>query len=250
MKRSYLWASLLVLSCGFACTSHSQDAERSQSSNTPADTNVLRRSAATPEVKLTPSTNAVATRYPSASTQTVAFTVGNMDESKGISVTGGNGCTINGSPEKTGASTYMVNVVIPSEAEDGNCDIGVASTASGAYMSAEVPYSADPDYFKKTAPAIYAFANSKTWTFKTSSGKTETQTVMNVQNSANRIAAMTKGSDDSVGVFGFSPPDQVAGTYAGCVMQGTLSNGTATLKPILESDECKKIGTVTIKAAN
>jgi Flp pilus assembly protein TadG len=173
-----------------------------------------------------------------------------MDESKGISVTGGNGCTVHGSPQKTGAGAYTVSVVIPSEAEDGNCDIGVASTANGAYMAAEIPYSADPDYFKKAAPAIYAFANSKTWTFKTSSGKTETQTVMNVQNSASRVAAMTKGSDDSVGVFGFTPPDQIAGTYAGCVLQGTLSNGVATLKPILESDDCKKVGTVTVKAGS
>src|SRR5579872_6523970 len=113
MKKTHLWAVLLALSCGLACTSHSQSAAQEQSSSQP-DTNVSRRSSSTPEVKLTTSGEGE-TKYPSASTQTISFTVGNLDESKGVSVTAGGGCEVKSNPEKTGAGAYKVSVSIPSQ---------------------------------------------------------------------------------------------------------------------------------------
>ena len=246
MKKIHLCACLLALSCGLACTSHSQSAAQEQSSSQP-DTNVSRRSSSTPEVKLTTSGE---NKYPSASTQTISFTVGNLDESKGVVVTASSGCKVKGNPEKTGAGAYKVSVSIPSRAEDGDCALGVASTATGAMASVEVSYTADPEYWKKTAPDMYAFANSKTWTFKTSMGKSQTFQVTHIENSGERIAAMATGPDDATSAFGFSLPDKVAGTYGQCVLQGTLSKGTAMLKPIVQTDECKAVGTLTVKASN
>jgi hypothetical protein len=248
MMKAHLYLGLLALSCGLACTSHSQSSAQEQSSAQP-DTNVSRRTSSTPEVKLTASGEGE-TKYPSASTQTISFTVGNLDESKGVAVTAGSGCEVKGSPEKTGAGAYKVSVSIPSRAEDGDCSLSVASTATGAMASVEVSYTADPEYWKKTAPEMYAFANSKTWTFKTSAGKMQTFQVTHIENSGERIAAMATGPDDATSAFGFSLPDKVAGTFGQCVLQGTLSKDTATLKPIVQTDECKAIGTLTVKASN
>lgn len=245
--KTHLWVSLLALSCGLACTSHSQSAAQEQNSSQP-DTNVSRRSSSTPEVKLTASGED--TKYPSASIQTISFTVGNLDESKGVAVTASSGCEVKGNPEKTAAGAYKVSVSIPSRAEDGDCSLSVASTATGAMASVEVRYTADPEYWKKAAPDMYAFANSKTWTFKTSTGKSQTFQVTHIENSGERIAAMATGPDDATSAFGFSLPDKVAGTYGQCVLQGTLSKDTATLKPIVETDECKAVGTLMVKASN
>jgi hypothetical protein len=248
MMKSHLCAGLLALSCGLACTSHSQAsaAAEVQSSSQP-DTNVSRRSSSTPEVKLLASGE---TKYPSPSTQMVTFTVGNLDESKGVAVTSGSGCEVKGNPEKTGAGAYKVSVSIPSRAEDGDCSLSVASTATGAMASVEVSYTADPEYWKNAAPDLYAFANSKTWTFKTNTGKTQTFQVTHIENSGERITAMASGPDDANSVFGFSLPDKVAGTFGQCVLQGTLSKDTAILKPIMQIDLCKEVQTLTVKASH
>jgi hypothetical protein len=242
--------SILILSgCCLGCTSHSQSAASAQEqSSSQPNTNVGRRSSSTPEVKL--SAAGESTKYPSDSTQTISFTVGNMDESKGVTVTTGDGCALKGNAEKAGAGAYKVLLNIPSQAEDGHCFIGVASTANGAYTAVDLDYTADPDYWKKTAPDMYAFAHSKTWTFKTSTGKTQTYQVTHVENTGERIAAMATGPDDATSAFGFSMPDKVAGTFGQCVLQGTFTKDTATLKPIMETDECKQVGTVTVKASN
>lgn len=247
MMKTRLCVGLLAFSCGLACTSHSQSSAAQEQSTSQPDTNVSRRSSSTPEIKLSASED---TKYPSASTQTIAFTVGNLDESKGVTVTAGNGCELKGSAEKAGAGEYKVTLTIPSKAEDGHCYIGVASTANGAYTAVDISYTADPEYWKKTAPDMYAFANSKTWTFKTSTGKSQTFQVTHIENSGERIAAMATGPDDATSAFGFSLPDKVAGTFGQCVMQGTLSKDTATLKPIVQTDECKAVGTLTVKASN
>ena len=247
MMKTRLCVGLLAFSCALACTSHSQSSAAQEQSSSQPDTNVSRRSSSTPEVKLSASED---TKYPSPSTQTIAFTVGNLDESKGVTVTTGNGCELKGSAEKSGAGAYKVTLTIPSRAEDGHCYIGVASTANGAYTAVDISYTADSDYWKKTAPDMFAFANSKTWTLKTSTGKSETQHVTHVESSGERIAAMSTGDDDSMAAFGFSLPDKVAGTYKQCVLQGTLSKDTATLKPIVQTDECKEVGTLTVKASN
>lgn len=251
MTKTHLLAGLLALSCGLACTSHSQSSagqEQEQSSSQP-NTNISRRSAPTPEVKLSASGDEE-TKYPSDSTQTIAFTVGSIDESKGLTVTVGSGCTLKGNAQKTGAGAYQVSLNIPSRAEDGHCTIGVASTATGAYAPVEVAYTADPDYWKKTAPNMFAFANSKTWAVKTSTGKTQTFQVTHTETNSNGVGAVATGPDDATLAFGFSLPNKVAGTFAGCVLQGTFSKGTATLNPIVQTDECKQVGTVTIKTSN
>jgi hypothetical protein len=251
MMKIRLWASLLALSCGLACTSHTQQSaaqEQAQSSSQP-NTNVSRRSAATPEVKLVASGDE-APKYPSDSTQTISFTVGNMDESKGITVTSGGNCVLKSSAEKTGPGAYKVSLNIPSKPEDGNCYIGVASTANGAYTAVDVNYTADPDYWKKAAPDMFAFVNSKTWTIKASAGKTQTFQVTHTGTRDNGMAALATGPDDTNAALGFTLPDKVAGSFGGCVLQGTFSKGTATLNPIVQTDECKQVGTLTVKASD
>lgn len=248
--KTCLWAGLLALSCGLACTSHSQQSaaqEQEQSSSQP-NTNVSRKSSSTPEVKLMASGDDA--KYPSDSTQTISFTVGNLDESKGVTVTTGDNCVLKGNAEKTGSGEYKATLTIPSRAEDGHCFLGVASTANGAYTAVDINYTADPNYWKKTAPDMFAFANSKTWIFKTGTGKTQTFQVTHTETTGERIAAMATGPDDATSALGFSMPDKVAGTFGGCVLQGTFSKSTATLNPIVQTDECKQVGTLTVKASN
>jgi hypothetical protein len=252
MMRMGLVAGILALCCGLACTSHSPEAANAQqeSSSARPNTNVSRTASATPEVKLAPAANAEAPRYRSGAAQPVAFTVTNLDESKGVTTSSGNGCTIQGSPQKTGAGAYTVTLNIPSMPEDGSCYIGLASTAKGTYSVVDVPYTADPDYWQKSAPDMYAFVHSKAWTFKTSTGQSQTQRVSHVESTGNRLAAMTTDADGAISAFGFTPPEEVAGTFQQCVLHGTFHKDTATLTPIMQTDDCKKIGTLTVKASN
>lgn len=252
MMKAGLVVGIFALCCGVACTSHSPEAANAQqeSSSPRPNTNVSRMASSTPEVKLVPSANAETPKYHSGAAQPVAFTVTNLDESKGVTASSGNGCTLQGTPQKTANGAYTVTLNIPSMPEDGSCYIGLASTAKGTYSAVDVPYTADPDYWQKSAPDMYAFVHSKAWTFKTSSGKTQTQPVSHVESTGNRISAMTTDADGAMAAFGFTPPEEVAGTFQQCVLHGTFHKDTATLTPIMQTDECKKIGTLTVKASN
>jgi hypothetical protein len=251
MMKTCLWAALLALCCGLACTSHSPEAANAQqeSSSSRPDANVNRMASSTPEVKLAPAANGEASKYRSGASQPVAFTVTNLDESKGVTASSGNGCTLQGSPQKTGSGAYTVTLNIPSMPEDGSCYIGLASTAKGTYSAVDVPYTADPDYWQKSAPDMYAFVHSKSWTFKTSTGKTQTQPVSHVESNGNRLTAMTTDADGAIAAFGLTPPEEVAGTFQQCVLHGTFHKDTATLTPIMQTDDCKKIGTLTVQAS-
>ncbi|HEY1800585.1 MAG TPA: hypothetical protein VGG46_06575 [Terriglobales bacterium] len=252
MMKAGLVAGILALCCGLACTSHSPEAANAQqeSSSPRPDANVNRTASPTPEVKLAPSTNGETTKYRSGAAQPVAFTVTNLDESKGVTASSGNGCTLQGSPQKTGAGAYTVTLNIPSMAEDGSCYIGMASNAKGTYSALDVPYTADPDYWQKSAPDMYAFVHSKAWTFKTSTGKSQTQPVSHVESTGSRLSAMTTDADGAISAFGLTPPEEVAGTFEQCVLHGTFHKDTITLTPIMQTDDCKKIGTLTVKASN
>jgi hypothetical protein len=252
MMRRGLVVAVLALSCGLACTSHSPELANAQqeSNSSRPNTNVNRTASSTPEVKLAPAANAETPRYHSGAAQPVSFTVTNLDESKGVTASSGNGCTIQGSPQKTGDGAYTVTLNIPSMPEDGSCYIGLASTAKGTYSAVDVPYTADPDYWKKSAPDMYAFVHSKAWKFTTSDGKSQTQQVSRVESTGNRLAAMTTDADGAISAFGFTPPEEVAGTFQQCVLHGTFHKDTATLTPIMQTDDCKKIGTLTVKASN
>ncbi len=252
MMKAGLVAGILALCCGLACTSHSPEAANAQqeSSSPRPDANVNRTASPTPEVKLAPSANAETTKYRSGAAQPVVFTVTNLDESKGVTASSGNGCTIQGSPQKTGAGDYTVTLNIPSMPEDGSCYIGMASNAKGTYSALDVPYTADPDYWQKSAPDMYAFVHSKAWTFKTSTGKSQTQPVSHVETTGSRLSAMTTDADGAISAFGLTPPEAVAGTFQQCVLHGTFHKDTITLTPIMQTDDCKKIGTLTVKASN
>lgn len=252
MMKAGLVVGIFALCCGVACTSHSPEAANAQqeSSSSAPNVNVSRMASSTPEVKLAPSANGETAKYHSGAAQPVTFTVTNLDDSKGVTTTTGNGCTLQGSPQKGANGAYTVTLNIPSMAEDGNCYIGLASTAKGTYSTVDVPYTADPDYWQKSAPDMYAFVHSKSWTFKTSNGKTQTQQVSRVESTGSRISAMTTDADGAISAFGFTPPEEVAGTFQQCVLHGTFHKDTATLTPIMQTDECKQIGTLRVKASN
>jgi hypothetical protein len=194
---------------------------------------------------------ATAESYPSGTTQTVVISVAKLDDSKGVTASASSGCTASGPAEKAAPETYNVSVNIPARPEDGNCAVRLASVADGAAGSVTVAYLADPEYWKKAAPAMYNFATSKTWTFHSGNQVKIFQLLQASPNSGNKVGVLLVGDGNTRAGMSLSPDNGIVGEFEGCVLEGKINGSMATMKPMMAgSESCKGVTVVTLMVSN
>ena len=188
--------------------------------------------------------------YPSGSTQEVLLSAEKLDESKGVQASAGGACTASGAAEKIASGTYKVSVTISAQPGDGSCPITLTSVATGVAGSASLSYSADPNYWKTAAPAMYTFANSKVWTFHSGNDVRVFKLLEASPSSGNKLAVLLVGDKDARAGMSVGQDNSVVGEYQGCVVEGKFNGTMAVLKPMDPSDSCKGITTVTLMVSN
>ena len=236
MARVSLWLVLSTLTFNLAC-SRPANIDTSRQSNA--------RSGPEAELKLVTPTS-----YPSSSTQSVLVTAARLDESKGVVASAGGGCSAASTPEKNGTGTYKISVTIPSRPEDGTCSVRLVSSADGGSGSVNISYTADPGYWKKAAPAMYSFANSKTWTFHSGENMKVFHLLQASPTSGNKLAVLLVGDKDARSGMSVGADNSVMGEFDGCVLEGKFAGSMATLKPMMAGDSCKGVTTVTLMVSN
>jgi hypothetical protein len=188
--------------------------------------------------------------YPSGSKQQVLFTANNFDDSKGVTATASAACSASGAADKTSPGTFKVEVTISAQPSDGSCPVKLTSVATGATGSANISYSADPNYWKTAAPAMYSFANSKVWTFHSGNDVKIFKLLEASPSSGNKLAVLLVGDKDSRAGMSVGQDNSVVGEYQGCVVEGKFNGAMAVLKPMDLSESCKGITTVTLMVSN
>jgi hypothetical protein len=203
---------------------------------------------AIPEISLVENS---ASSYASGTTQAVVFSVTNLDESKGVSVSTGNGCEVSSAAERVaGSASYRIVVKIPPHADDGICSLRVTSAANRAIASAPIHYSADKNYWKNTAPAMYSFANSRIWMFHNGSEVKTFRLLEVTPEPGDKLGVLLAGSNNEKAGVSLTPPNGIMSEFGDCVVEGVISGKTATLKPTMPTDNCKSVGTVMLTVSN
>jgi len=197
------------------------------------------------EIKLAATTGLL-----SGTTQSVVLNVAKLDESKGVVASASGGCVASGPAEQAAPGSYKVAVTIPARPEDGTCVLRLASVADGGAGSVNLPYMADPDYWKRTNPAMYGFANSKIWTFHSGSDIKIFHLLQASPSSGNKLGVLLVGDSDARAGMSVGADSSVVGEFEGCVLEGKFAGNMATLKPMMAGDSCQGVTTVTLMVSN
>lgn len=235
MKRALLAVAMTGLLLTMAC-SRPTNVGTEQNSGNPV---------APAEIKL-----AATTSYVSGTTQSVMVNVAKLDESKGVVASASGGCVASGPAEQVAPGSYKISVTIPAHPEDGTCSLRLASVADGGAGSVNLSYMADPEYWKRTNPVMFGFANSKVWTFHSGSDIKIFHLLQVSPGSGNKLGVLLVGDSDSRAGMSVGADNSVVGEFEGCVIEGKFAGSMATLKPMMAGDSCQGITTVTLMVSN
>jgi hypothetical protein len=234
MRRLWLSSTIVAIATAMACSRPAEVASPAQNPNP----------VMTAEVKLT-----APVAYPSGSTQSVLLSVAKLDESKGVIASANGACSASGAAEKVSPGTYRASITIPAHPEDGVCSIRLTSVSDHNAGAANISYLADPEYWKKNAPAMYTFAHSKTWTFH-SGNDMKIFKLLEASPSSGKLAVLLEGDRSARAGMSLSPDNNIVGEFAGCVLEGKFAGTMATMKPMMQTESCQGVTTVTLMVSN
>jgi hypothetical protein len=203
------------------------------------DFGVKRKKPGTPEMKLLGPAS-----YDSGSKLSLQFKVSNFDESKGFHVYTQIPCITSEALEKVGEETYKIDITINPVEIDGECQITMLGLAKSESVTTRVGYKAKHIDNSKLLASLSEFIQHKSWQVKPANGKSYTLNLQMVQPApadAEVRSAMLKDPQlPLASMMAVQMPNKVSLTRMGCIMEGTFSGSTATLKPsaMLPPDSC------------
>lgn len=203
------------------------------------DFGVKRKKPGTPQVTLVGPAS-----YDSGSKLSLQFKVSNFDESKGFHVYSQLPCITSETAEKVSDETYKIDVTINPVEIDGECQITMLGLAKSESVTTRVGYKAKHIDTAKLLASLSEFIQHKSWQVKPANGKGYTLNLQMVQPApadAQVRSAMLKDPQlPLVSMMAVQAPNKVSLTRLGCVMEGTFSGSTATLKPsaVLPAESC------------
>jgi hypothetical protein len=211
------------------------------------DFGIKRKKATTAEViLLNPAT------YTSGNKISLQFKLNNFDESKGISVYMQNPCSAPETATKVSPGVYKVDININPSDIDGQCQITLRGLAQNESATISLPYKENRVDIAKIAAALHAFIGHKTWVATTSTGTNYTLQQSMLQDDGtvdHPLVAMLRDPKIPVAsMLAVELPNKVHMTHMGCMMEGTFSGSTATLKrsPVVPASSCPD-GDVTLQ---
>ncbi len=190
--------------------------------------------------------------YLSGSAVSVQFKLNNFDESKGISVYMQNPCNAAETATKISPGIYKVDININLSDMDGQCQITLRGLAQNENATILIPYKQNRVDIAKVNAALHEFISHKNWVATTSSGTSYTLQQSMLQDdgkSDHPVVAMLRDPKMPVAsMLAVEAPNKVHMTRMGCIMEGTFSGTTATLKrsSIVPASSCPD-GDVTLQ---
>ena len=172
--------------------------------------------------------------YTSGSNVSLQFNLNNFDESKGISVYMQNPCHSSETVVKVSPGVYKVDIGINLSDIDGQCQITLRGLAQNESVTTLISYKQNRVDIAKIAAALHEFINHKNWLATTSSGTSYTLQQASIQDDGladHAVVAMLRDPKIPVpSMLAVTNPNKVQMTRLGCIMEGTFSGSTATLK--------------------
>jgi hypothetical protein len=197
--------------------------------------------------------------YTAGSRISLQLKIANLNDTKGISVYMQRPCQAVSDAQKVSENVYKLDITIDHADIDGHCQITLRGLAENDGATVEVPYTQDHAQHQQQDAAaeanIQQFAAHKNWIAKTSKGSSYSLQQSSVQpipaqDGPSGVAVMLKDPKLPVpSMLTIEAPNKVRMTRLGCLMEGTFSGSSASLKrtPITPESACPD-GDVTLQA--
>jgi len=162
------------------------------------------------------------------------FKLNNFDESKGISVYMQNPCNAPEAATKVSPGIYKIDIKINLSDIDGQCQVTLRGLAQNENVTVLIPYKRNRVDIVKIAASLHEFISHKTWVATTTTGTSYTLQKASLQDDGladHAVVAMLRNPKLPVpSMLAVMTPNKVQMTRMGCIMEGTFSGSTATLK--------------------
>lgn len=172
--------------------------------------------------------------YTSGTKVSLQFKLNNFDESKGISVYMQNPCSAPESAVKVSPGVYKIDININLSDIDGQCQITLRGLAQNENVTTLISYKQNRVDMAKIAASLHEFINHKAWVATTSTGTSYSLQQASIQDDGlpdHTVVAMLRDPKIPVpSMLAVTTPNKVQMTRMGCIMEGTFSGATATLK--------------------